>query len=98
MVGYASAGGMVLGFKDILAQLIARDIQESCFRGWEERLPYAASYIEIMVFRYLFLVLGPDFLFSFVNHLLMIEMFRAALGIEFLAVFFFRKSKFGSLL
>ena len=68
VVGYAAAGGVMFGFKYIFAKLVPCDVKESGFRCRKERLPDAASDVEIVVVRYFFLVLRPDFLFSFVNH------------------------------
>ncbi len=69
MVGDTSAGRMVLRFKDVLAEPVPRYFEKGGFRSREKALSDTAADIEIMIVRNLFLVLGPDFLLAFVNHI-----------------------------
>ena len=68
MVGDSSAGGMVGGFIDVLAQHISAYLQEVMLRRGEETLPDAAPNIEPVIVRNLFLVIRPYFLFALINH------------------------------
>lgn len=57
VIGYTSAGGVVFSLEYVLAQLIPCDVQESRLGSGEETLPDATADIEIVVVRYLFLVI-----------------------------------------
>ena len=57
VVGNASASGVMLGLEYVLAKNVPRDVEEGSLRCREETLPDATADIEIMVVRYLFLVL-----------------------------------------
>ena len=68
VVGDSAAGGVVLVFEHVAAKDVPGDVEQSRLRRGEEGLPDAAADVVVVVVRYLFLVIGPDFLFSFVNH------------------------------
>ena len=59
VISDARTGVLVRGVIDILAQVVAQNVEECRLRPREEGLPYAASLIEKTVVGYLFLILVP---------------------------------------
>ena len=69
VIGDTATSGMIGVFVKVFAQLIPRDIQKSHLRAWPKRLTNAAPHVKIMVIGNVFLVVGPNLLFAFNNHL-----------------------------
>jgi hypothetical protein len=69
VIGDAATGGMIGVFIEILAQLIPRDVKKRHLRSGPKRLTDATPDIEIMVVGDVLLVVRPNLLFAFDNHL-----------------------------